>query len=99
MFDGTQVRLSPIHFLISPLFPPIPPSYVESSLEPNTNNQLMVQFFLAQGTICAAMHLSVTAAIIYGLMKNREGSRRTNRMIDRIIMYVHPYLLHIWANG
>jgi hypothetical protein len=44
--------------------------------------QLMVHFFLAQGTICAAMHLSVTAAIIYGLMKNREGSRRTNRMID-----------------
>jgi hypothetical protein len=51
----------------------------------------MVHFFLAQGTICAAMHLSVTAAIIYGLMKNREGSRRTNRMIDRIIMYVHPF--------
>jgi hypothetical protein len=36
------------------------------------------------------MHLSVTAAIIYGLIKNREGSRRTNRMIDRIIMYVPP---------
>jgi hypothetical protein len=52
----------------------------------------MVHFFLAQGTICAAMHLSVTAAIIYGLMKNREGSRRTNRMIDKIIMYVHPPL-------
>jgi hypothetical protein len=52
----------------------------------------MVHFFLAQGTICAAMHLSVTAAIIYGLMKNREGSRRTNRMIDRIIMYVPPPL-------
>jgi len=34
------------------------------------------------------MHLAVTGAIIYGLMKNREGSRRTNRMIDKIIMYV-----------
>jgi hypothetical protein len=24
-------------------------------------------------------------------MKNREGSRRTNRMIDRIIMYLHTF--------
>jgi hypothetical protein len=86
MFDGTQVRphlLSLVPFLSATLFT------VESSVRYNTNNQLMVHFFLAQGTICAAMHLPVTAAIIYGLMKNREGSRRTNRMIDRIIMYVH----------
>jgi len=55
----------------------------------------MVRFFLAQGTICATMHLSVTAAIIYGLMKNREGSRRTNRMIDKIIMYVQFHFPHI----
>jgi hypothetical protein len=34
------------------------------------------------------MHLAVTGAIVWGLMKNREGSRRTNRMIDKIIMYV-----------
>lgn len=54
--------------------------------------------------VCTITHLTLTGTILWGLYQNREGSRQTNQVVDRVIFMslesqAPGTLLYVWGAG
>lgn len=51
----------------------------------HADNQALKLMMVVWPAICTSTHLILTASILYGLYRTREGANQTRVMVDRII--------------
>ncbi|ODN85001.1 hypothetical protein L202_00837 [Cryptococcus amylolentus CBS 6039] len=57
----------------------------------DVTNQLALMFFHLWPTACVVADFITTSSLLYGLHKSRNGWQDTDRLILRLMRYVHPY--------
>ncbi|TYJ55092.1 hypothetical protein B9479_004230 [Cryptococcus floricola] len=66
-------------------------SFMTHTLKTQDYPSLPLMFFHLWPTACVVADLITTSSLLYGLHKSRNGWQGTDRLIFRLMRYVHPY--------